>query len=172
MSLHDILNTSNQSNLATALKGVLEPKEILVLQSLANVGNQPRITAELSENASLKITPISLDTASAAELDVDFDVGETTAPATSGVSSPPKDLLDRVADHHVTTHVRVESVKLFQLSSFTMTLTHPQRGTPIPVIGWGGRQSLVRHPTSAISFGCHRTRRLWTIEASQSFGQV
>jgi hypothetical protein len=137
MSLHDILNTSNQSNLATALKGVLEPKEILVLQSLANVGNQPRITAELSENASLKITPISLDTASAAELDVDFDVGETTAPATSGVSSPPKDLLDRVADHHVTTHVRVESVKLFQLSSFTMTLTHPQRGTPIPVIGWG-----------------------------------
>ena len=80
----------------------------MVLQSLANVGNQPRITAELSENASLKITPISLDTASAAELDVDFDVGETTAPATSGVSSPPKDLLDRLSEVVDCTCVRAE----------------------------------------------------------------
>jgi hypothetical protein len=137
MSLNDILNTGSQANIATALKGALEPKEVLILQALANIGTQPRITAELSENASLKITPISLDTASSAELDVDFDVGEPTAPVTSGVSSSPKDLLDRVSDHHVTTHVRVESLKLFQISSFTMTLTHPQRGTLVPVIGWG-----------------------------------
>ena len=30
----------------------------------------------------------------------------------------------------------MESLKLFQLSSFTMEITHPLRGNPVPVIGW------------------------------------
>ena len=140
MSLSDILNP-NQT-LATALKDVLEPKEITILTALANIGSQPRIQAQLSRNAALTITPTSLDTASSAELDVDFDVGEPTGapPATVNQSSSKVDVLNRVADHHVKTLVRVESLKLFQISGFTMELTHPQRGAPVPVIGqvWEG----------------------------------
>jgi len=136
LSLNDILNTGNQQNLASNLKNILEPKEILILQSLANIGNQPRITAEISKEAKLTITPTTLDTASSALLDVDFDVSEPNPPQTANQSTSQKDLLDRVAEHHVITHVRVESLKLFQLSSFSMELTHPLRGNPVPVIGW------------------------------------
>ncbi|MFI5098051.1 MAG: IPT/TIG domain-containing protein [Candidatus Acidiferrales bacterium] len=136
LSLNDILNTGNQQNLASNLKNILEPKEILILQSLANIGNQPRITAEISKEAKLTITPTTLDTASSALLDVDFDVSEPNGPQTVNQQNSEKDLLDRVAEHHVVTHVRVESLKLFQLSSFSMELTHPLRGTPVPVIGW------------------------------------
>jgi len=136
MSLNDILNSGNQQNIASNLKNILEPKEILILQALANIGSQPRITAELTKEAKLTVTPTTLDTASGAQLDVDFDVSEPSPPATANQKTSTKDLLDRVADHHVATHVRVESLKLFQVSAFTMELTHPQRGVPIPVIGW------------------------------------
>jgi len=137
LSLNDILNTGNQQNLASNLKNVLEPKEILALQALANVGSAPRIQAELTKEAKLAITPTTLDTASSAQLDVDFDVSEPSPPSTVNQASAQKDLLDRVADHHVTTHVRVESLRLFQVSAFTMELTHPQRPVPLPVLGWG-----------------------------------
>jgi hypothetical protein len=137
LSLNDILNTDNQKNLSANLKNVLEPKEILALQSLANIGSRPRVMAEVSREAKLTITPTTLDTASSAQLDVDFDVSEQTAPQGTTPSGAQKDLLDRVADHHVTTHVRVESLKLFQVSAFTMELAHPQPGWPLPVIGWG-----------------------------------
>ncbi|MGH9745633.1 MAG: hypothetical protein ACRD59_05920 [Candidatus Acidiferrales bacterium] len=136
LALNDILNAGNQQNLASNLKTVLEPKEILILQALSNIGNQPRITAQVSKEAKLTITPTTLDTASSAVLDVDFEVSEPTTPQTVNQSASQQDLLDRVSDHHVITHVRVESLKLFQLSSFTMEVTHPLRGNPVPVIGW------------------------------------
>jgi hypothetical protein len=136
LSLNDILNVGNQSNIASNLKNVLEPKEILALQALANIGNQPRITAEITKQAKLTITPTTLDTAASALLDVDFDVSEPNPPQSINQKDSQKDLLDRVAEHHVITHVRVESLKLFQLSSFSMELTHPLRGTPVPAIGW------------------------------------
>lgn len=136
LSLNDILNVGNQSNVASNLKNVLEPKEILALQALANIGNQSRITAQVTKEAKLTITPSTLDTASSALLDVDFDVSEPNPPQTVNQKDSQKDLLDRVAEHHVVTHVRVESLKLFQLSSFSMELTHPLRGTPVPVVGW------------------------------------
>jgi len=140
MSLSDILNPNQ--NAATALKGILEPKEITLLTAIANMGSQPRIQAQVSRNATLTITPTALDTASSAELDVNFDVGEPTGAPPGSVNSATAraDTLNRVADHQVTTTVRVESLKLFQVSGFTMELTHPKRGTPVPVIGqvWEG----------------------------------
>lgn len=135
LTLNDLLNVGNQPNVASTLKGILQPKEILIAQAFANITSQPRITAEISKEAKLTFTPIALDTASSAELEVDFDVSEPTAPQTVNQKDSQKDTLDRVAEHHVQSHVRVESLKLFQLSSFSMELTHPERGTPIPVIG-------------------------------------
>jgi hypothetical protein len=135
-SLNDILNTANQSNIAANLKNILEPKEIMILQALANFGSQPHVYAEITKEAKLTITPTTLDTASSAQLDVDFEVSEPSPPETVNQKENQKDLVDRVADHHVTTHVRVESLKLFQVSAFTMELSHPQLGWPVPVVGW------------------------------------
>jgi CheY-specific phosphatase CheX len=135
LSLNDILNTGNQSNVASAMKGILEPKEILMLQALSNIGTQPRISAELTKQAKLMITPTSLDTASTAQLDIDFDVSEPSPPETVNQKAATKDLLDRVAEHHVISQVRVDGLKLFQISEFTMELTHPERGTPVPIVG-------------------------------------
>jgi hypothetical protein len=139
LSLGDIVNSdatkSQDTGLAAALKGVLEPKEITVVQALTNIAAKPRITAEVSREATLTITPTTLDTASSASLDLDFDVKDQTAPQTVNQSSSRKDLLDRVADQHITDHVRVESLKLFDISSFTMDLTHSQPPWTIPLLG-------------------------------------
>jgi hypothetical protein len=139
-SLNDILNVDNQKNLASNLKTILTPKEILMVQALANIGTQPRITAQISKETKLTVTPITLDTASSAEFDIDFDVSEPSPPETVNQKTAAKDLLDRVAEHHVTSHVRVDALKLFQVSAFTMELTHPYRGTPVPIVGqvWEG----------------------------------
>jgi len=139
-SLNDILNVGNQQNLAGNLKTVLEPKEILMVQALANIGTQPRITAQVAKQTKLTITPTTLDTASSAELQLDFDVSEPDPPATVNQKTADKDLLDRVAEYHVTNHVRVDALKLFQVSAFTMELTHPDRGVPVPIVGqvWEG----------------------------------
>lgn len=140
MSLSDILN-SNQ-NATSALKGVLEPKEIALLSAVANIGSQERIQAQVSRNATLQITPTALDTASSAELEVSLDVGEPTNAPLGSVNSGKAqiDILNRVADNQVSTTVRVESLKLFQISGFTMELSHPKRGAPLPLIGqaWEG----------------------------------
>ncbi|MFZ0815712.1 MAG: hypothetical protein WAM78_09345, partial [Candidatus Sulfotelmatobacter sp.] len=58
MSLSDILNPNQ--NAVSALKGILEPKEITLLTAVANMGSQPRIHAQVSENANLTITPTAL----------------------------------------------------------------------------------------------------------------
>jgi hypothetical protein len=94
-----------------------------MLQALANIGSQPRITAEISKEAKLTITPITLDTASSAEFDIDFDVGEPSPPETVNQKTKDKDLLDRVADYHVTSHVRVDALKLFQVSAFDASVS-------------------------------------------------
>ncbi|MGH9774867.1 MAG: hypothetical protein ACRD50_07950 [Candidatus Acidiferrales bacterium] len=134
VTLSDMLNPNSATSqaLGSTLKGILEPKEITILSALANANSQPRITAEVSKNVSLTITPTSLDSASSAELDLDFDVKEDTAPQSVNQTTTKQDLLDRVAEHHVITRVRVDSLKLFQVSSFTMQLTHPQP----PVCYW------------------------------------
>jgi len=133
LSLADLLKAPDQ-NVKDALTNILKPKEIMALTALANLTGQPRITAEVGRGASLTITPVSLDGASSAALDVDFNVSEESAPQ-STESTPRKDLLDRVAEHKVNSHVRVESLKLFSISSFTMELQHPERGQPFPIIG-------------------------------------
>jgi hypothetical protein len=94
------------------------------------------------------ITPTTLATAASAELDVQFDVGEDgtaasddTAPSVVGSSSPnTTDTVDRVARHSVKTKVRVESAKLFEISSFSFNVQHPTPDGEVPVIGqlWDG----------------------------------
>jgi hypothetical protein len=126
-TLADVLNNGSGSageGLATTLKDVMTPKQIEIAQFIANANTQPKVFAQVGKDTSLTITPVSLDDASAAELDVDFGVNDDGDPTTVNQSSSKTDMLDRVSEHKVTDHVRVESLKLFQISTFEMQLTH------------------------------------------------
>jgi hypothetical protein len=162
ISLNDIFNPSNQSlsqNIATALKDVLTPKEITIVGALANVASRPTITAEVARDATLTITPTSLDTASSAELNVDFQIKDDNAPQSVNQATSQKDLLDRVAEHHVIDRVRVESLKLFDISSFTMQLSHPRPPAPIYPLNFGWQALFGPIPVVGQLFQIPRSRK-------------
>jgi hypothetical protein len=115
---------SGSSSLGSALAGILRPKEIEIAQAITNVVSQPKVYAQVSRNAALTITPTSLDTASSAELAIDFDLKDPSPATGASASAPSNPTVDQVTEHHVTTTVRVESLKLFQISGFTLQETH------------------------------------------------
>jgi hypothetical protein len=110
------------------------------LNALATAAAPPQLEAQINAQTSLSVTPISLDTASAAELRLTLQISQPTSAidASSGTSSSfiRKDLADSVANFNTQTEVRVDSLKLFQISSLSMDLTHPQASVPVPVVGW------------------------------------
>jgi hypothetical protein len=86
----------------------------------------------IGRQLTLDIIPHTLPGASSAELDVRLWAQEDSAPtiySTSGSSST--DFQSRVARHNVATRVRVESVKLFDLSTFTAMVQRPRAKLPI-----------------------------------------
>lgn len=81
---------------------------------------------QIGRQLTLNVTPRSLSTASSAEIQVSLNAGE---PAQPNVFGGPKGAvvpdLPRVSTHNTTTKVRVDSIKLFEVSSFSAEL---QRG--------------------------------------------
>lgn len=99
---------------------------------LAGIQSVQQKTAQIGRNLNLTVTANTLSGASSAELDVALTSSETATPSyvdQNGAST--NDNLNRVATHNVTTKVRVDSLKLFEISSFSATLTH---GRSIPLI--------------------------------------
>lgn len=126
-SLSDFLNGmsgSGAKELGTAFAGVLQPKEIALLQAIALSNSQQKVYGEVGKNFDLTITPVSLNTGSTAELDVSYEIKDDPSPSDS--TQKQKDLLDRVSDSKMDTRVRVYSLRLFPITSFTMELTHPR----------------------------------------------
>jgi hypothetical protein len=105
--------------------------------------------AKIGKQLTLKITPFTLPGASSAELQVDLTAGEDAAPTLyqSG-SNAGLDNVSRVATHNVTTRVRVESVKMFELSSFSALLQRPRSKFPLlpPFVQLPGIGSLASLP--------------------------
>jgi hypothetical protein len=89
------------------------------------------------------VIPHTLPGASSAELDVRLWAQEDSAPTIySETGSSSNDYVSRVARHNVATRVRVESVKLFDVSTFTALIQRPRAKLPvvppfieIPLIG-------------------------------------
>lgn len=123
-ALANVSSKGTTSGLGAALGGILTDKEIAAAQFITNVASQQKVYAQVGKDASLTITPTSLDDASAAELDLQFDVKDDNPPTAVDQGTTKTDRLDRVAEHSVTDHVRVESLRLFEVSAFTMRLTH------------------------------------------------
>jgi hypothetical protein len=102
--------------------------------ALANIVSPPRITAQLTRGVTLTLVPTSLDTASSAELNVNLLVNEPDGgPQSVNSAAATQDTLDRVATHSVSDTVRVQSLKLFDLSTLSMEITHPLTPTCVPV---------------------------------------
>lgn len=99
----------------------------------AGMKAEQRTTAKVGRDFSLQITANTLQGASACEMDVTLNSGEGEKPSllntTSNSSSDEN--LSRVAKHNITTKVRVDSQKLFEISSFTAALVH---GKSVPLI--------------------------------------
>jgi hypothetical protein len=119
---------------------LLTPWQAVALNALATASAPPQLTAQVNAQTTLAITPISLDTASAAELNLSLQISNptTTIDASKGSTSSfiRKDMANSVANFSVQTRVRVDSLKLFQVSSLSMDLSHPQSPVVIPVVGW------------------------------------
>ena len=97
----------------------------------------------IGRQLTLDVIPHTLPGASSAELDVRLWAQEDSAPTIySETGSSSNDYVSRVARHNVATRVRVESVKLFDVSTFTALIQRPRAKLPvvppfieIPLIG-------------------------------------
>jgi hypothetical protein len=110
-----------------------------VLAAISPVESHSIIGRQLT----LDVIPHTLPGASSAELDVRLWAQEDSAPTVyTEAGSTSNDYVSRVARHNVATRVRVESVKLFDVSTFTAMIQRPRAKLPIvppfveiPIIG-------------------------------------
>ncbi len=119
------------ANLLTLLPGRLSNAG-LASALVAAISPTPA-SAQIGRQLTLDMTPHALPGASSAELDVKLWAQEDSPPtlyADSGASSQ-NDPLSRVARHNVFTRVRVESVKLFEVSSFSALVQRPRTKFPL-----------------------------------------
>lgn len=95
---------------------------------------EQRMVARVGRHLNIEITSNTLKGASACEMNVSLDSAEADKPSmlnTVGAGSAAEDNLSRVAKHTTNTKVRVDSTKLFEVSSFAAALV---RGRSIPLI--------------------------------------
>ena len=86
----------------------------------------------IGRQLTLDVIPHTLPGASSAELDVRLWAQEDSAPTIySETGSTDNDYVSRIARHNVATRVRVESVKLFDVSTFTAMIQRPRTKLPI-----------------------------------------
>lgn len=105
--------------------------------------------ATLGRSLTLKVTSNSLPGASAAELKLELETKDEPGSAKILRGSESKDDPNtRVASHSVNTNVRVDSLKLFQVSSFAAELRRGRKPFPLlpPYVELPGIGSLVSLP--------------------------
>jgi len=95
------------------------------LAGLAQV-TPPKQTVSIGRELDMTVTPYTLSAATGAELDVEVtakDNGVNVVGATpTGTNTTVDDLSSRVSNHYIKSHVRLQSLKLFELSSLDSTL--------------------------------------------------
>jgi hypothetical protein len=122
-------SSSGAAVLSALEKGTLNPTTaIAALAALTPPATQARIGRQLTFN----VTPFTLPGASSAELAVTLNAGEDLPPNLyQAGNTNASDTLSRVARHNVSTRVRVESVKMFELSAFSALIQRPRSKFPL-----------------------------------------
>jgi hypothetical protein len=118
-----------EQNLPGVLKANLSANEAAVLIGALN--SVKPAEAKIGRQLKLDITPHALAGASSAELDVKLTAEESGNPTFFTADKSTEDNLSRVATHDTTTKVRVESLKLFEVSAFSAMLQRPRSKFPI-----------------------------------------
>jgi hypothetical protein len=137
----EVISNRKKITTSTEANSTLNPVHGVALSALATLASPPQPVANINAQTTLMVTPISLDTASSAELNINLALSEpsSTIPATGGPANSSfvrQDLANSVANANVQTTVQVDSMKLFQVSSLSMDITHAQSAVPVPVVGW------------------------------------
>jgi hypothetical protein len=119
---------------ASEVSNVFTPQaERLAQASLAALKDYQSSQAQIGRAIKLDVIPRSLAGASAAEINVSFNVDDSANPTyySSGPSNGKAVNLSRVATHDTSTHIRVDSVRLFEISSITAVLQRPRPRLPL-----------------------------------------
>lgn len=116
------------SNAAKIKPSDFLPEPVQLIQSALSTIQSSKI--QIGRSLYLDINPRSQAGASSAEIDITMKVGDVSDPTyysqSKSASGSTADL-SRVAQHSTETHVRVDSIKLFEVSSFSAVL---QRSRP------------------------------------------
>jgi hypothetical protein len=124
-------NSSGAGSLAsTALSASPLKRSELLAGALANYQTT---FAQIGRTLQISAIPRSLSTASSAEIAVTLNADESAGgPAyTGGGASDPALNTSRVANHDTATRVRVDSVKLFEISSFSAIVERSRSRFPL-----------------------------------------
>lgn len=127
-------NTNGTKGGSNEVSNVFTPHaERLAQASLAALKDYQSSQAQIGRAIKLDVTPRSLVGASAAEINISFNVDDSADPTyySSGPVSGKPVNLSRVATHDTTTHVRIDSVRLFEISSITAVLQRPRPRLPL-----------------------------------------
>jgi hypothetical protein len=130
-NLTDLLKSVSdaEQNIPGVLKTNLSANEAAVLMGALN--SVKPAEAKIGRQLKLDITPHALAGASSAELDVKLTAEEAGNPTFFTADKSNEDNLSRVATHDTTTKVRVESLKLFEVSAFSAMLQRPRSKFPL-----------------------------------------
>ena len=113
------------------MKANLPAHAATALAAFLNSGQSSTVTIGRALN--LKITPVSLQGASSAELKLHLESKDDGTPQVVAPDGTAKnDTTDRVSSQTVDTSIRVESLKLFEVSSFSAGMSHGR--DPIPLL--------------------------------------
>jgi hypothetical protein len=99
----------------------------------AVLANYQNTFAQIGRSLNITATPRSLNTASAAEIAVTLNADESAGGPTytGGGSNDPALNTSRVGTHDTTTRIRVDSVKLFEVSSFSAIVERSRSRFPL-----------------------------------------
>jgi hypothetical protein len=130
-SLTDLVKSVSdaENKVPGVLKTNLSANEAAVL--LGALNSVKPAEAKIGRQLKLDITPHALAGASSAELDVKLTAEEAGSPTFFTADKSTEDNLSRVGTHDTTTKVRVESLKLFEVSAFSAMLQRPRSKFPI-----------------------------------------
>jgi len=129
-SITDLVNSVSgaEGKLPGVLKSNLTANEASIIIGALNSVKPAQ--AKIGREFDVDITPHTLAGASSAELDVKLTVQESADP-TLFTPDKSEDTISRVGKHNTTTKVRVDSLKLFEVSSFSAMLQRPKSKFPL-----------------------------------------
>ena len=133
-TLNDLLSnlqnenaTAQKSPLTSLLSSVPQAKAVELLTVLGQTLTPKPTTAHLGRGLDMSVTAHTLSGAYGAELDLSVKSTENGASLTqAGSTTTTDDLNSRVSQHTIDTHVRVDTLKLFKISTLSAVLARGQ----------------------------------------------